>query len=77
MVLSGVRVGEISSGDLGELEAGGTRKINTLLTLDFLRTAAAAQAVRSGAASMAFDGSVASGSLSLPLKWAQTVSFTR
>lgn len=77
LALAGVRVGEISSGELGEVEAGGTRKLTTLLTVDLLRTAVAAQAVRSGTASVAFDGSVASGAVSAPLKWAQTVALSR
>jgi LEA14-like dessication related protein len=77
LALAGVRLGEISSGELGEVEAGGTRKLNTLLTVDFLRTAAAAQAVRSGTVSVGFDGSVASGAVSAPLKWAQTVPLAR
>jgi LEA14-like dessication related protein len=77
LALSGIRVGEISSGDLGEVEAGGARRLTTQLTLDFLRTASAAQAVRSNAVSMMFDGSVSSGSLTLPLKWSQSVALTR
>lgn len=75
--LAGVRVGDISSGDLGLLEAGGTRKLTSQFTLDFLRTATAAQAVRGSAVSMAFDGSVSSGGLNLPVRWSQTVALTR
>ena len=77
LAISGARVGEVSSGDLGALEAGAARSFTVPITLDFLRTVAAAQAVRSGRASLAFDGSVASGGLNVPLQWTQTVSFTR
>ncbi|HVE83980.1 MAG TPA: LEA type 2 family protein [Myxococcales bacterium] len=77
LAISGARVGQISSGDLGAIEAGSARTFTVPVTLDFLRTAAAAQAVRSGSAQLAFDGTVASGGLSLPLRWAQAVSFTR
>jgi len=77
VALAGVRVGDIASGDLGLIEAGGTRQLTGQFTLDFLRTAAAAQAVRSSAVPMAFDGTISSGSLSLPLRWSQTVALTR
>jgi LEA14-like dessication related protein len=77
LAISGARVGEISSGDLGALEAGGARTFTVPITLDLLRTVAAAQAVRTGSASLAFDGTIASGELSLPLQWKQTVAFTR
>lgn len=77
LAIAGARVGEISSGDLGTLEAGGVRTFAVPITLDLLRTMAAAQAVRTGSASLAFDGTVASGELSLPLQWKQTVAFTR
>ena len=75
--ISGGRVGDISSGDLGALEAGGARTFIVSLTLDLLRTPAAAQAIRSRSASLGFEGSVASGGLHLPLRWTQKVAFTR
>ena len=77
LAISGAKVGEVSSGDLGALEANAARSFTVPITLDFLRTVAAAQAVRTGRASLAFDGSVASGGLNVPLQWTQTVSFTR
>lgn len=76
--IGGAPVGTLSSGDLGELTAKGTRQVALPLTVNFLSGAAGVvNAIRQGNAALQFSGNVQSGVTSLPLSLNQAVQFLK
>lgn len=74
--IAGSKVGTLSAQNLG-LDPAGTREITLPLTIQFAQAGAAALALRSGSATVAFDGSLTSGGGSIPLKFQQNLNFQR
>jgi LEA14-like dessication related protein len=76
--VAGSNVGTLSTGDLGLLEAGGTRQLTLPLKINFLNAASAATALRSGGnAQVKLDGQLVSGSQNVPLDISQLLNFKR
>lgn len=76
--VAGANVGNLSTGDLGMLEAGATREITLPLTINFLSAASAASALRSGGnAQVKLEGQLVSGSSRLPLDISQLLNFQK
>lgn len=76
--VAGANVGNLSTGDLGLLEAGSTREITLPLTINFLSAASAASALRSGGnAQVKLEGQLVSGSSRLPLDVSQLLNFQK
>jgi LEA14-like dessication related protein len=75
--VAGVKVGSLATGDLGKLEPGAKRTVVLPVTFDLLRAASAAVALRMGTAALAFDGTLQTGQLTVPVKWAETVQLAR
>jgi LEA14-like dessication related protein len=77
VAIAGSNVGSLSTGDLGALEANATREVRLPLRIQFAQALSAANALRSGAATVSFTGEVQSGGVALPLTFSQRVNFTR
>jgi LEA14-like dessication related protein len=76
--VAGSNVGNLSTGDLGLLEAGSTRQLTLPLKINFLSAAAAANALRSGGnAQVKWDGQLVSGGQNVPLDVSQLLNFRR
>ncbi|HEX8700626.1 MAG TPA: LEA type 2 family protein [Myxococcaceae bacterium] len=76
--VAGASVGTLSTGDLGLLEGRGNRQVTLPLTINFLKAASAASALRSGGnAQVRLDGRVTSGAQSLPLNLNQLLQFRK
>lgn len=76
--VAGASVGNLSTGDLGTLEAGSTRQLTLPLKINFLSAAAAASALRSGGnAQVKLDGQLLSGGQNVPLDISQLLNFKR
>ncbi len=75
--VAGASVGTLSTGDLGMLEAKSTRQVTLPLRIDFAQALSAANALRTGQATVAFDGALQSGCASVPLRFSEQVRFTR
>lgn len=75
--IAGAKVGTLSTGDIGSLSGNGERMLTVPITVRFLQAASAARALQSGSATVRFDGVVRSGQLSVPIEFAQTLSFAR
>lgn len=76
--VAGANVGNLSTGNLGMLEAGNSRQLTLPLKINFLSAAAAANALRSGGnAQVKWDGQLVSGSQNVPLDISQLLNFRR
>lgn len=75
--VAGNTVGSLSTGDLGMLEANATRQVMLPLRIQFSQALGAANALRSGQATVGFQGQLQSGGVALPLSFSQRVQFTR
>ena len=76
--VAGSNVGQLSTGDLGMLEPGGTRQVTLPLSINFLSAASAANALRSGGnAQVKWDGRLVSGGQNVPLDVSQLLNFRR
>jgi LEA14-like dessication related protein len=75
--LAGTSVGTLSTGDLGRMDANGTRQLTLPLTIQFARAASAAAALRSGSAQVSLDGRLVSNGQSIPLDITQFLNFKR
>lgn len=75
--IAGANVGSIRTQSIGSLTAQGTQTVNLPLTVNFASALSAANAIRQGRATVAFDGSLKSGSVAMPLKFSQNLNFTR
>lgn len=75
--IAGARVGDVSFAELGSLAPGETRTVAAPVSFELLQFVSAATALRTGNATVALDGSLRSGELTLPLRAAQTVRFAR
>jgi LEA14-like dessication related protein len=76
--VAGANVGNLSTGNLGLLEAGGTRQLTLPLRIDFLQAARAASALRSGgSAQVRFDGKLTSDGQTVPVDFSQLLNFRR
>lgn len=73
--VAGIDIGSVSTGNLGALAGHESKAATVSVTFQFLRAAAAAAAIRSGTAPLAFEGAVESGGFTLPVRWAETVRF--
>jgi LEA14-like dessication related protein len=70
-------VATISTGELGALDAKGTRAINLPFTVKLFEVAAAANALRQGSAQVSFQGNLLSGGAKVPVSFAERLTFTR
>ncbi len=76
--IAGAPVGTLSTGELGQLDAKGTRAVSLPLTINFISAGSAAvSAIRGGNANLKFDATVLSGGAQVPLKLDQLVSFVQ
>lgn len=76
--IGGSQVGSLSTGNLGALDARGTRTVSLPLQVSFLGAAGAVvNATRGGQSNVAFNAQVQSGALSLPLSLNQAVNFVK
>lgn len=75
--IAGASVGSIKTSSIGSLTAKGTQTVSLPLTINFASALQAANAIRQGRARIAFDGSLKSGSVALPLSFAQNVNFKK
>lgn len=73
-LIAGARVGQLNAGSL-RLDAKATRRVSLPLRVDFAQALTAANALRSGKAKIAFDGTLKSGAVAVPVDFSQTVSF--
>lgn len=73
-LIAGARVGQLNAGSL-RLEPKASRRVSLPLRVDFAQALSAANALRSGKAKVAFDGTLKSGAVALPVDFSQTVSF--
>ncbi len=75
--LSGSKIGNVATGELGMLEAGQQRTVNLPLTLKLAEVASAALALGGSSVPLAFNGEVVSGAVRAPIQWSQSVRFTK
>ncbi len=76
--VAGADVGTLSTGNLGMLDASGTKQLTLPLKIDFLRAAQAASALRSGGnAQVRFDGKLTSDAQTVPVDFNQLLNFKR
>ncbi|MGZ3460236.1 MAG: LEA type 2 family protein [Archangium sp.] len=76
--VAGANVGNLSTGDLGLLEPGGTRQLTLPMKINFLSAATAATALRSGSnTQVTLDGQLLSGGKNVPLDVKQLLNFRR
>lgn len=74
--IAGARVGELAA-DLSQVQPRATQRISVPLTIYFAQAAQAALALRSGSATVGFNGTLQSGPASVPLQFQQTLTFQR
>jgi LEA14-like dessication related protein len=75
--IAGANVGQISTGNLGDLSPKSARQVTVPLTIHFAQATQAALALRNGSATVAFNGKVDSGATSIPIQFQQTLRFQR
>jgi LEA14-like dessication related protein len=75
--VGGASVGNISTGDLGLLEAGGTRQVTLPLTINFANALPAANALRAGKGQVALSGQLVSDGQAVPVDVSQLLNFQR
>lgn len=76
--VGGVSVGRVATGDLGQLNGKDTRVVNVPIDIDLWNAAGVvAQAVQGGSAPVELEGSIASGSTTVPLDVTQVLKFLR
>ncbi len=76
VTIAGAKVGTLLANDLG-LDPKGTRTVRLPLTIHFAQATQAALALQQGTATVGFDGSLKSGTASIPLKFQQKLNFHR
>ncbi len=74
--IAGARVGNLTA-DLSQVQPRATQRISIPLTIYFAQAAQAAFALRAPSATVGFNGSLQSGSTSIPLQFQQNVTFQR
>ncbi|MGQ0508826.1 MAG: LEA type 2 family protein [Myxococcaceae bacterium] len=77
LAVSGVNVGNISTGYMGSLAAGGTREVSVPLTLSLASAPAAFSALKSGKAQFSLSGQLDSGGVGIPLRLSQLLPLQR
>lgn len=75
--IAGANVGSLSTGDLGQLGGKAAKQLNLPITVNFLQSLQAANAIRQGSANIAWNGQIQSGSTNIPLKLQQNLNFRR
>lgn len=75
--MAGARVGTLSSGDFGILEAKGSRQVTLPVVLHLGEAGAALRALQEGRANVTVSGQITSGGTSVPLNLTQGVEFLR
>lgn len=75
--IAGANVGSMTTGDLGQMTGKASKQLNLPITVNFLQSVQAANAIRQGSANIAWNGQINSGSTSIPLKLQQNLSFRR
>ena len=76
--VGGVPVGNVSTGDLGQLDGKGSRVVSVPLSFDLLNTAGVVtQAIQGGSAAVELDGELVSGSSRAPIDLTQVLRFLR
>lgn len=75
--LGGRSIGTINTGDLGSIDAKGSKSVTLPLQLRFDNAAAGFASVAGRPVTLAFSGHLRSGPVSLPLNFSQTVNFQR
>jgi LEA14-like dessication related protein len=78
MRVAGAEVGTLSTGNLGLLDASGSKQLVLPLQINFLRAAQAASALRSGGnAQVRFDGRLVSDTQTVPVDFNQLLNFRK
>jgi LEA14-like dessication related protein len=72
--IAGATVGNVSSGEIGQLEGSGSRQITLPVGVHFAQAAQAVARLK-GASEIGFSGEVASGDVSIPIRHTQVVHF--
>lgn len=76
--VAGADVGTLTTGNLGMLEASGSKQLTLPVKVDFLKASQAALALRSGGnAQVRFDGKLTSDKTSVPVDFNQLLNFRR
>ncbi|RKH51733.1 LEA type 2 family protein [Corallococcus llansteffanensis] len=76
--VAGASVGNLNTGNLGMLDASGTKQVTLPLTINFASAASAAMALRSGGnAQVSLNGNLTSDAQSVPLNLSQLVNFKK
>jgi LEA14-like dessication related protein len=76
--IAGANVGNLSTGNLGLLEPGGTKQLKLPLTINFASALSAVNTLRSGGnAQVRMDGQLTSGTQNQPLNISQLLNFQR
>lgn len=76
--IAGTPVGTLSTGNLGQLDAKGTRQVKLPLTINFLSAGTAAvNAIKGGNANVKFDAQLQSGNVKTPINLDQLLTFRK
>lgn len=76
--VAGASVGNLNTGNLGMLDASGTKQVTLPLTINFASAASAAMALRSGGnAQVSLNGNLTSDAQSVPLNLSQLLNFKK
>lgn len=76
--VAGASVGNLNTGNLGMLDASGTKQVTLPLTINFASAASAAMALRSGGnAQVSLNGNLTSDAQSVPLNLSQLLTFKK
>lgn len=72
--IAGAKVGQLNAGSMS-LDAKATKRISLPIRVNFANALSAANAIRQGKATFAFDGQLKSGAVAVPLDFSKTLSF--
>jgi len=72
--IAGARVGQLNAGSMN-LAPKTTQRVSLPVRVNFANAVSAANAIRQGKATFAFDGQLKSGSLAVPLDFSKTLTF--
>ena len=75
--MGGATLGTVSTGDMGSVGTGETKQLTLPLTLRFQNALSGLSSVTGGPVTLAFNGNLKSGPVSIPLNFSQTVTFQR
>lgn len=74
--IAGAKVGQLNAGSMN-LAAGTTKRVSLPIRVNFANAVSAANALRQGKATFAFDGQLKSGAVAVPLDFSKTLSIAK